>query len=254
MAVYGGYRLTFGLPDDGVPIVVHKATLTEQHVMENAAHAAGLKGLQQSAYGSIADAATSVRCLLTAPPLSAIHVTLTVSAGPIGAPDLCAIESITAEKRALCRSETQVYIEGLVDDLATQHSDAMLLAVEKTKRGANVLKLSPASITPPSGPHEAAGCFGDVVDTPTEEFYGKLYMGVSYDYGKGSWATLQTCTCHLQKADLEKKDFVAAFGLKVEDIKAIPGVLHCGFYYDPKVMDAPYCLPCQRNCALRLIL
>lgn len=125
-----------------------------------------------------------------------------------------------------------------MDDLAAQHRDSVLLTVEKTKRGANVLKFSPAS-APPSGPYEAGGCFGDVVDTPAEEFYGKLYMGSSYEYGKGSWATLQTCTCHLQKADLEKKAFGAAFRLKVEEIQAIPGVLHCGYYFDPQEPPLP---------------
>ena len=61
MALYSGYRYAFGGADEGVPILVHRASISEQHVMENAAHATGLKGLQQSAYGSVADAATSVR-------------------------------------------------------------------------------------------------------------------------------------------------------------------------------------------------
>ena len=129
-----------------MPILVHKASITEQHLMENAAHAAGLKGLQQNAYGSVADAASSVRC-----PLSPRHPTML----PTRQCRALAVLSHHAEVELRQtshpnRSETQVYIEGLVDDLAAQHSGAALLTAEKTKRGATVLKFSPAS-GPPTG-------------------------------------------------------------------------------------------------------
>jgi len=61
---------------------------------------------------------------------------------------------------------------------------------------------------------------------------GNLWIG-THEPGTPEEVMLQTCVCHLQVAEADKSAFQAAFALKVDQIRAIPGVLHCGYSYKP---------------------
>jgi len=109
-----------------------------------------------------------------------------------------------------------------------------MMGVERAKRGYTPFRMFKTGAT--SGPAAIADISTYEVKAPDmpgvqagldyKYSFGKLFVGPNIMPGEALAGTLQTCTCHLQIADVEKVIFREAFDRKKDDIQAIPGHNH----------------------------